>query len=144
MTTKVELKYNGLTFRVLCNKITVSGKKNIDVNPYTNSDGPVEGQTLSYENLSYTLQGVHYINEVGTLTWQALMVMYKQNYDSNSTGANGPIIMNVTYGDGIMLYGTEGSTDIKVLVSSFNLPIDVTDSKEGYLPIGSITLKETA
>jgi len=144
MTAEINLIYNGVTYKVLCNVVQIGGNKNVDVKPYTNSGGPVEGQTLSYENLTYTLQGVHYTGESGTLTWPAMLSMYRHGYDGDDTGVNGPIVLNVTYGNDVNLVGTDGvTTDIRVLVKSFSLPIDAKDSRNGYLPIGNITLVET-
>ena len=144
MVTNVNLKFNGITYRVLCSKVIVGGTKGIDVKPYANIAGPVEGQTLSFENLTISLQGVHYVSDEGTLTWGSLLDMYKHVYDNVGTGVNGPLVLNVTYGKNTSLKGLNNSTDIKVLVKSFSLPIDVGDSKDGYMPVGSITLVETA
>jgi len=144
MATIVNLIYDGTTYRVLCNKVTVGGQKSVDVKPYANAGGPVEGQTLAYENLTINIQGIHYTNDAGTLTWAAMMSMYKHEYDSSGTGVNGPITLNVTYGGSTQLTGLSGSADIKVLVKTFSLPLDATSSKEAYLPVGNITLVETA
>jgi len=144
MTAIVNLIYNGTTYRVLCDKVLIGGKKSIDVKPYANAGGPVEGQTLAYENLKYSITGIRYTGDSGTLTWPIMLEMYKQAYGgASATGENGPIVLNVTYGTS-SLVGLEGSTDIKVLLSAFNFPVDAKDSRNGYLPIGSITLEETA
>jgi hypothetical protein len=140
----VTLTYNGVTYRVLCNQVNVSGKKNNDSTPYTNIAGPVEAQTGAFENLLISLQGVHFTGESGTLTWAGLISMYKQPYGgASATGVQGPITLNVRYGSTVNLTGLEGSTNIKVVVDSFSFPIDTKDSRDGYLPIGTVTLKET-
>jgi hypothetical protein len=73
-----------------------------------------------------------------------MLEMYKHVYDNNGTGLNGPIVMNVTYGDSTVLTGLSGLADIKVLVKTFSLPLDAKNSKGAYLPVGNITLVETA
>ena len=139
----VTLTYDGNTYRVLCNQVTVSGKKNIDAAPYSNIGGPVEAQTLSYENLKIIIGGIHFTDEVGTLTWGLLRVLYKHTYDKNAIGDNGPIILNVNYGSSKQLSGISGLTNINVVLNSFSFPIDVTNTREGYMPIGSMILSET-
>jgi Flp pilus assembly protein TadG len=140
----VNLTYNGTTYRVLCNNVTVGGTKSVDVKPYANISGPVEGQTLAYENLTFNIQGIHYTGDSGTLTWDKMLEMYTHIYDNNAIGEHGPIILNVTYGDSSVLTGLSGLADIKVLVKTFSLPLDAKNSKGAYLPVGNITLVETA
>jgi hypothetical protein len=49
------------------------------------------------------------------------------------------------YGTAKTLVGVDGTTmDIKVVMEGFNFPIDAKNTKEGYMPVGSITFVETA
>lgn len=125
---------------IKCNGITVSGSKNIDMTPNSNiSTGPVEAQTQSFENLTYAISGVHYTDESGVLTWDDVLILYKKKYDGTNYS-----ILNVSYGNSTSLKGLSGSTDIKVLLRVPSLPISATDTRDGYLPIGSLTFVETA
>lgn len=49
----------------------------------------------------------------------------------------------IKYKPEILLKGLSGSSDIKVVLKTPNLPISVTDSKDGYMPIGSLNFIET-
>ena len=120
-------------------RLTISGKKNNVSNPRANGDAMVEVQTQSYENFKYTLNGIHYTGASGILSWDDVITLYKVKYD----GTN-PITLNVTYGSSTILNGLSESTDITVVLDSLSLPIDQTDTRDGYMPIGSLTFVETA
>jgi hypothetical protein len=101
------------------------------------------------------VNGIMFTGQTNTLTYPMLLTLLKHKYGgASATGANAPIIMTLTYGSPTSgkytgatqnLVGFDGTTtSIRVVISNFNFPIDVTDSKEGYLPIASMTLLETA
>ena len=146
MATSLTIDYSGFTpissstvRKVLCNKITVSGKANNQSNPNPNKSDLVEVQTQGFENFKYVLDGVYFDSSVSdSLTWEDVIVLYKAKY--NGTNAS---IMNITYGDGLILNGLSESTDIKVILETPTLPIDMIDSKDGYLPKGTLTFIET-
>ena len=119
--------------------VTPGGKKNIDVSPSANIEGPVKVQTQSFENLNFQIQGVHYTGEAGTLTWANVLTLYRHKFDNSN-----PAYLEVTYGDTKQLTGSDGvTTKIPVILESFNFPISTKDSKNGYMPVGSLTFKET-
>jgi hypothetical protein len=129
---------SGSAIRVLCDAVRVGWKNNVIVEPSANGTAVVEAQTQGFENPTYVLSGVHFTS-IG-LTYAQLLSLAKIKY----TGSN-PITLSVTYGNGTSLVGSDGtSTSIKVAIKDFSFPIDVTDSKNGVMPIGSITLVETA
>jgi len=144
-TTRVKITFNGITYRVMCNTVTISGKKSVNVAPYANIAGPVEGQTLAFENLSFNIGGIHLTDGAGTLTWAVLKDLYKHIYEGSAgVGTAGPAILNITYGATSAVTGLESSTDIKVLMKSFTVPIDVGATRDGYIPVGSMILVETS
>lgn len=131
--------------------ITVSGKKNNEDKPSANVLGPIEVQTNSVENLKLSIQGVHFIpadltsDSSTALTWEDILTIYRARYD----GTN-PVYLNVVYGSGISeatlsAVTSEGSsiTDIPCVLDDFNFPISVVDSREGYLPVGTLKFTET-
>jgi hypothetical protein len=140
----------GAAVHILCDRITVSGKKTVIANPNSNStDELVEVQTQSVENLSYSVAGIHYTGASGTLTYGDVLILLRHKYGgAAATGANAQALLTVTYGQAgstTNLIGFDGSTtSIPVVLKDFNFPIDTRDSKEGYMPIGSLTFLETA
>ena len=138
---------SGTAVRVLCDNVTVSGKKNNKYDPNANLTGDiVEVQTQSIENPMYRVQGIHFTGASGTLTYPMFLTLYRHKYGGAAeTGALAPVTLNVTYGSGTALVGVDGSTtNIKVIMEDFNFPIDVKDSAGGYLPIGNANFRETS
>ena len=71
-----------------------------------------------------------------------MLILYKKKYDGTNYS-----VLNISYGatgSETDLNGLGGSTDIKVIIETPNLPISVTDSNHGKMPIGSLTFTETA
>jgi hypothetical protein len=139
----------GVPVNVLCNKLTITGTKHNAKDPNATITGSiVEVQTQSIENPIYTLSGVYFTNASGTLTYPMLLTLYKLRYGGvGVTGTDQAIVMRAVYGQPgseITLVGADGvTTSLKVIISSFNFPIDMSNTKDGYIPIGSITLIET-
>lgn len=123
-----------------CNQISVAGKKNITHKPNANVSGPVYIQTQSFDNLGIGIQGVHFTGTSGTLTYDQVMDLYTGAYDNTAATT---VTLNVRYGVSNYLSGSDGATNIKVVLESFNYPIDATQTRDGYLPIGSLTFRET-
>jgi hypothetical protein len=128
---------------VLCTSVNVSGKKSLELSPSANVEGPVKIQTQSQENLIYAIKGVHFpVNTPTVFTWQNLLELYRHKFDNTN-----PAYLEVTYGTFGGATNLTGQnyvlTKIPVILDSFNFPIDVGDSRDGYMPVGSITLKET-
>lgn len=134
-----KLIYNGTTYTVNNTGVTVGGKTNLYNKPDTNGTTVVEVQTQGFNNPTYVLQGVHFTGKAGTLTYPALLNMYKHRY----TGSN-PIYLLVSYGASDNLVASDGvSTSIPVVLDSFNFPINTQDTRDGYMPVGSINFVET-
>lgn len=131
---------SGTPVRLLCTNINISGKTNISVEPDANGNNQVEVHKQSYENLIYNISGLHFTGAANTLTYTDLLTLYRAKYG----GSYAPAYLTATYGDGTVLKGVDGSTtSIKVLLESFNFPISMTDSKNGYMPVANVVLRET-
>ena len=125
--------------KVLASGLTLSGKKHLQLKPNANINGPVEVQTQSFENLTISIQGVHFTGETDTLDWDDVLTLYQSKYDGTNY-----IILNVAYGsDDTYVAGLTG-TDIKCVLETPSLPINMTSSRDGYLPVGTLILRETA
>jgi hypothetical protein len=153
---QVKLTYSGTDYIVRCTNIT-PGWRNLNVaNPNANGGSVVEVQTQSFENPTYSLGGVHIlklstdVTVVSTtstyyLAYNDLLNMAKSRYD----GTN-PIVLTVTMDDSssVLLNSAGSSTGIKVVVDSFNFPIDVDVVDYGgsrrYFMSGTVVLRETA
>jgi len=128
-----------VAIKILASQVTPSGKKNIDSSPSANIDGPVKVQTQSYENLTIGLQRILFTQESGTITYENVLTLYRHRFDNTN-----PAYLEVSYGTDKTLKGSDGTTTkIPVVLESFNFPIDTSDSKNGYMPVGSLTFKET-
>ena len=133
--------------RVLCKAVSVAGKKQVDSKPNANIDGPVKAQTLAYENLSLSLQGVHLpfttadLADTTLFHYSDMLTMYKSKY--NDTNA---YTLIVTFGEddtNYTLAGLNTIAGIPVVMESFSAPIDASNSKNAYMVVGNITLRET-
>lgn len=143
MTASVTLAFSNFitapTVAVRCNNVLVGGKKNISANPLENGNDVAKIVTKSYDNMRYTLQGVHVLQESSTIQYKDVLAMLRTKYD----GTNAPIL-RVTYGDSTSLVATDGSTTaIPVILESFSFPIDANDSKDGYMPVMTLNFIET-
>jgi hypothetical protein len=138
--TNTSLTPTSLTIK--CNQINTSYKKNNVAKPNANIDGPVEVQTQSFENPVYTVSGVHFLlSDTTTIQHSHLLDLLAQKYD----GTNNSTLI-VTYGDGsgrVLADSTGATSGIKVVLDSFSYPVDVSDSRNGYMPIGNIVFRET-
>lgn len=133
---------------VRCQQVQIGGRKNVEAKPNANMGDQVEVQTVSVENLNYVLQGVMLSQAStstsgSTLTYPQLLQLWKQR---NTPGSE--INMTITYGKDLATATfvpnfALTSSVIKAVVTDFSMPIDVSDSRGGYLPVASITLKET-
>ena len=128
----------GTPVRIMCDSITPSGTKNNNKKPNANGQSMPEVQTQTYENLKYLLGGVHYTGVANQLAYTDILALYTSKYNGSNAA-----VLNITYGDGLVLPGLSGSTDIDVILDIFSLPISAKDSKNGKLPVGSLTFSET-
>jgi len=136
--------------KVLCNNVTISGNKNLDVKPNANIDGPVEAQTLAYENLTIVMSGVkfpfttEYLDDTTMFQYSDLMSMYINPYDGTDAYSL-KINLGQLENSPELITGCDltNTTDIKVVLSSWNFPISATNSRNGYIPEATLTFKET-
>lgn len=146
------MTFNSTVYQVFCQTVQVSWSNNTTAKPKVNGSTVVEVQTHSFENPTYTLQGVQLIEDVSSstftaLTYPTLLSMARNKYD----GTNG-ITFSVDYGVSSSKYlvGSNGSTTaIPVVIKSFNFPINTMDiysdgSNKWHLPALTIVLQETA
>lgn len=130
------------TKRILCQQVTAGGKREVIVDPNANPTYLAYAQTQAVENTVYSLQGVHFTGASGTLTYADLLTLLKLNYN----GTNAPLL-TVTYGVGSSTQTlsdfTGSTTGIKVVVKDYTFPINVGDSREGYIPVATINFIET-
>lgn len=139
----------GSAVTVNCQQVTTAGKKNYQADPNANITGIVEVQTVSIENPSFVMQGVVLAQAStstsgSTLTFPQVIQLYKQ---PNTPGNE--ITMTIRYGKDLasataIPNSALTSTSIKVVLTDYSMPIDVSDSRGGYRPIASLTFKETA
>lgn len=111
----------GVPVRIICDGIKIGGSKNTDATPEQNiGDNPTQVQTLSPENLIFTLSNVTiYPGKVNTFQWEHLITLLFHKY----TGGN-PVILNVTYNppntSTMDLTGMEGASNIRVVLEDFS------------------------
>lgn len=110
----------GGVYPVLCNSVTVSGKKNFDSKPNANVDGPVEVQTLSRENLQIVLNGVYMPETANNLTYNDVLFMFNQKYN----GAN-KIFLKVEYGTIQSVTQTDSSLKTTTTTGSWDTAFSV-------------------
>jgi len=130
----------GTPVTLQCSKVLTGNKRSINAKPNANVDGPVEVQGKAVENRKISIPNVYFDTEVTIVTAEEMEDLLQLEYD----GTNAPIL-TVTYGK----TGTEtlksmtGSTSIPVILESYSYPVDVSDSKGGYMPVGSMIFVET-
>jgi hypothetical protein len=132
--------------RVLCSEANISGNKNLDSQPNANVDGPVEVQTLAFENLQIDLNNVKFPLDApfdpDVFRWLDLLDMLTHKYVTTN-----PYILNIKV-RGVDIVGTRKvggvrTKDIKVVLDSFSFPINASYSRDGYMVNASMTLLET-
>jgi len=127
--------------RVLAVQVTTSGRKTVKTEPLPSGDRKSEAQTQGYENLKYAVTGIHFDPDTPNhLTWGDILILYKHRFD----GTN-PAIMKVSYGISTAreLTDSDGNTEIPVILESFSFPVNVSESRGGYMPVGTLTFTET-
>jgi len=137
--TNTSLTPTSLTIK--CASVTPNYKANLVVKPNANKEGPVEAQTQSFENPTYTLGNVHYLlDNTNSIQQSHLLELLRLKYDGSNYST-----LTVTYGDNdTVLADVLGATSgIKVVLETFGYPINVTDTRKGYMPVGNIIFRET-
>lgn len=144
VTANITLQHTGINsgtaVRILADKVTVAGKKNNTAKPDANGTDHTEVQTNTFENLKYNISGVHYDTSVAnSLQYTDVLILYKEKYNRGNAAT-----LIVTYGNSTILPNLAGETSgISVILDDFNFPIDVKDSRNGYMPIGTLSFIET-
>lgn len=142
--------------RILCSSVVIAGKRNIDAKPNANLDGPIEVQTLAFENLGISLQGVRFLpsttgnldtttsprSTISTFTYDDMLTLFKQKYNGSNAAKLKVVYGNTTLGQATLV-GLEGSSPIPVILKDFSFPIDVRDSRDGYMPMATLNFQET-
>lgn len=135
----------GSPVRVLCSSVTVGLKKNLSNKPIENGTNLAEINTLSFNNPTYTLNNVKITGASGTLTFKNMLELLKLNYD----GTNAPTL-TITYGPSTTLEHMEADNNlaitaeaIPVILDAGSIVISAEDSRNGYLPMASLTFIET-
>ncbi len=138
--TLTSTAFSGSSTRtVLASAVSVGLRKNITVQAPENGDNLGYVQTQSYENPRYAIRGVHFTGASGTLTYADVLNLIKLKYGDVAAPT-----LTVTYGTTSTLVGSDGtSTAIKVILESCDFPIDVSDSKNGYMPVATLNFVET-
>lgn len=127
---------------LLCDNIDVGYTRKVTAKPHANSGSLAQAQTQSQENPTYNITGVHFTGDTGTLSFSELQDLFKIDYD----GTN-PISLTITYGKSGStqdLPGFDGSSPISVVMETFDYPLNARESEGGYMPVGTITFRETA
>lgn len=125
--------------KILAGSVGVSGKKSIDISPSANIEGPAIAQTQSFENLTFNIQRVLFTESTDTITMEDVLTLYRHKFNNSD-----PAYIEAMYGEDKMLYGSDGvTTKIPVVLETFNFPIDMKTTKDGYIPSGSLVFKET-
>lgn len=145
----ITLKQSGVNsgdaMTIICQGVTVSGKKTNQVNPNANFDGDiVKIHNVSIDNPVYTINNVRFTGASGVLTYANLLALFRSKF----TGSD-PVYLKVVYGktgSTSQLVDSQGATEsdgIATVVKGFSFSINVVDSQDGYLPVATITLIET-
>jgi len=152
MKSEIILKCAALTepteVRIVAQKTVVAGKKNNNAEPNVAKNEMVEVQTQSFDNPKYTINNVYIINSDTldtTISYEQFLELLQLEYDGTE---DTEIILNVNYPNYdrtelIALPSLTGSTDIKVVLDTYSVSLDAGDSKDAYLPIGSLVFTET-
>jgi hypothetical protein len=133
------------TVTVYCSSVSYSIRKNNYVQPIENGTNMAYVQTNSFDNPMITLNNVIITNTTNTLSMSNVLELLSHQYD----GSN-PILLDLDYGKKGVTYGLPKwtptgiyQTAVSVILDSANFNISAQDSKEGYMPIGTITFVQT-
>lgn len=134
--------------RILASSISVGMKKNNTTFPIENGTNLAEVETNSFNNPTYSIQGVKLTGEANSLTYNHVLTLLAHDFN----GTNAPTL-TITYGRGSnttlshlkYVSGdlTPTSEAIPVILESANFNFDAKDSVGAYQPQGSLTFIET-
>lgn len=152
---------------VICNTVKAGYNKINSANPNANYDGDspiVRVQTKSITNPIYTIGGVKYNTglkviedevtyddavKVDGVIYNLLTEELAKDLFTLENSDTNPIILNVYYGDGkqmlsLQKYSGSRTADIPVTLNgTLDITLSTDDSKDAYMPLGSIILLET-
>lgn len=137
--------------RILANSVNIGMKKNTSATPIENGTKMAEVQTQSFDNLTYSIQGVKFTGEAGTLTYDHLLKLLYLSFNSTNAprltvlyGKNsGTTLSHMVVSSAVPPVMTPTAESIPVILQSANVNIDAKDSVGGYQPQGSLSFVET-
>ncbi len=130
----------GVAVRVMCGRINLAWKNAVTAEPNALNTAVVEAQTQGFENPVMTIPNIKITGAANTLTYAMILTLAKIQY----TGSNAPVL-TCNFGSSSQLVGSDGATtSIKFVVKSFDFSVDVSDSKNGYMPTANLVIVETA
>lgn len=148
---------SGNAVAVLCSDVKVGYSKTNSSNPNANysADTPLTRvQTQSISNPIYVLSNVKYDPNTTSITingvsYTVLTLEMLKDFFALENDDTNPITLKVTYGSNVSLKSLHKYSGVRTanIPVTFNgradFTIDTKDSKDGYLPVGSINLLET-
>ena len=130
------------SYKVYFNSVGISEKSNISAKPPLNKSIS-EVQKIAFENAKITLKGVVINDSSGTLTYTKLKEWYKKtNPDSNGDY----LVLVVDYGlsSSNTLIDFDGDSDgIRVVITDYNLDLNMSKDSYNYVFQGSISFTES-
>ena len=139
--TYVSLKHStinsGVAMQIYCTSVLTGFNKNNDKIAYANYDDyPSKVQSVSRNNVSYTLQGAKI--DQGDLSYANWLSVYNLEHSDAD-----PMILNVQYNGKWLVDSLGATTDIPVTVDGTNtVTFSTVDSNKAYMPTLSIKLVE--
>lgn len=144
MTSSAYIIYSGFatsaTRIVYPTSITIGGRKNVLRQPLENGTALARVQTQSYENPTYSLNGVVVdLSNTNSIQYKDVLSLYTMKYD----GTNAPVL-RAKYNTNNSITDTDTTTtDVPIILESYNFPIDMRDSKDGYRPTATLNFVGT-
>lgn len=72
------------TLRIFGSRVHVGGSKSLDDKPNANIDGPVQVQTMAFENNNIAISGINLLGEDGSLQYEDVLRWYRHKYNGTN------------------------------------------------------------
>ncbi|OYT26522.1 MAG: hypothetical protein B6V02_01500 [Thermoprotei archaeon ex4572_64] len=146
MTSYIKIIDGATTYTIPGTSVSTSYTVSTVAKQRANGGDIVEVQTQSVANPLYAIKGVHFTGKFRTgevaLTQDVLVEWAKRQYDGTNY-----LTLQVGYGpedpEQMTLKGYDLSSSIKVILKSFNFPLNTTNTTDAYMPVGDMILQET-